>query len=53
MMSTRYSDFLTPFIRIWNRIILKKSRNLPYYLRFSMTPSDEDIISGSPLMEKT
>ena len=40
----------SPLVSIWNWFILYNSRNLPYYIRFSMTPpsSDPDIISGRP-----
>ena len=57
MTSAKYSDFLTPppclhFDLIY---ILQTSRNFPYNIRFSMTPSpsDVDIISGSSLCSFT
>ena len=39
MTSATFSDFLTPspLVRIWNWFVVLNSRNLPYYICFSMT----------------
>ena len=37
MMSTKISDFLT-LVHIWIFIVVLNSRNLLFYVRFSMTP---------------
>ena len=44
-----FFDPLT-IVRIWNLFALQNLRNFPYYVHFSMTPPDADIISGGSLM---
>lgn len=47
---SKFSYFYSPLVLVWNWFILLNSHNLPYYARFSMTPSpcDANIISGGP-----
>ena len=51
MTFAQFSDFLTPSFPLLDLIYTKNSRNLPYYVHFSMnpSPSDVDIIYGSSL----